>query len=452
MIGSLELTVEAPSAQPDLNFYQLRNLEEIPGLARLDPQLVFDMRVVGAVLPFTANSYVVDTLIDWDKVPDDPIFKVVFPRREMLSAPDYAQVAAAVERGASAAELRAIASSIHGRLNPHPAGQIGLNIPRVNGETVEGVQHKYAETVLYFPSEGQTCHAYCTFCFRWAQFVKTPELRIATSDLDNVVDYLTQHPHATDVLVTGGDPFVMKSRRLSAIADALCSPGLEHVQNIRFGTKALSYWPHRFVNDDDADELLDAFARLRRHGKHVSIMAHFNHWREMQPAIVATAVQRIQSSGAVVRSQSPILRGINDDPAVWARMWREQVRLGIVPYYMFVLRDTGAQSCFDVPLARAFAIYSQAIQQVSGLARTVRGPSMSATPGKIEVSGIAELNGEKVFVLRFLQAREPTWCYRPFFARYDEKAMWFDDLRPAFGESEFFFENEFRQRFETGMK
>ncbi len=61
---------------------------------------------------------------------------------------------------------------------------------------------------------------------------------------------------------------------------------------------------------------------------------------------------------------------------------------------------------------------------MSGLARTVRGPSMSATPGKVLVDGVAEVNGEKVFVLKFLQAREPVWVNRVFFARYDETATW----------------------------
>jgi hypothetical protein len=163
--------------------------------------------------------------------------------------------------------------------------------------------------------------------------------------------------------------------------------------------------------------------------------------------VVAEALERIQATGALVRSQSPLLRGINDSPEIWSRMWREQVRLGIVPYYMFIARDTGAKSCFDLPLVQAWSIYSRAIQQVSGLARTARGPTMSASPGKVEISGIAEIGGEKVIALRFLQAREPSWCHRPFFARYDETATWFGDLQPAFGEREFFFESEFRERF-----
>ena len=126
-------------------------------------------------------------------------------------------------------------------------------------------------------------------------------------------------------------------------------------------------------------------------------------------------------------------------------MWRKQTEAGLVPYYLFIARDTGAQRYFDLPLERCWEIYREAIQGVSGLARTVRGPSMSATPGKVRVLGLSEVQGEKVFVLDLLQGRNPDWVGRPFFAKYDATARWLDDLLPAFGESEFFYEAELRQ-------
>jgi len=73
---------------------------------------------------------------------------------------------------------------------------------------------------------------------------------------------------------------------------------------------------------------------------------------------------------------------------------------------------------------------------------------MSAGPGKVEVQGVTELRGERVFVLRFLQGRNEEWVQRPFFARFDESATWLDELRPAFGEDEFFFEPEYRKMLE----
>ena len=94
---------------------------------------------------------------------------------------------------------------------------------------------------------------------------------------------------------------------------------------------------------------------------------------------------------------------------MWANKWREEVRLGIVPYYMFVARDTGAQAFFNVPLVRAQKLYADAIRSTSGLCRTARGPSMSCTPGKIEVTGVQEIMGQPAFILRFLQCRDEEW-------------------------------------------
>ena len=116
------------------------------------------------------------------------------------------------------------------------------------------------------------------------------------------------------------------------------------------------------------------------------------------------------------------------------------MNMGAIPYYMFVERDTGPRGYFEVPLARAHQIFQAAYQQVSGLSRTVRGPSMSAFPGKIVIDGVVTIGGEKVFALQFLQARNPDWVRRPFYAKFDAEATWFDDLKPAFGQEKFFFE------------
>jgi hypothetical protein len=120
---------------------------------------------------------------------------------------------------------------------------------------------------------------------------------------------------------------------------------------------------------------------------------------------------------------------------------------------MFVERETGPKNYFEVSLARALEIYRDAIQQIPGIGRTARGPSMSSTPGKVCVEGITRLAGEKVFMLKFLQGRNPDWVKRPFFARYDPGATWLGDLEPAFGEDEFFFAEEMATlRANPGMK
>ncbi len=425
--------------------YTQRNLHKLPQISLLSKQQRFEIQVVASVLPFRVNQYVAENLIDWSKVPDDPMFRLVFPQREMLEENDYDLMSKALKKGISKPELEEQARVVRAKLNPNPADQMELNLAELDGKILEGVQHKYSETVLFFPARGQVCHSYCTFCFRWPQFVGDHTLRFASTSPRTLAQYLIRQPQVSDVLITGGDPMVMQTHHLSDCIQPLLSPELEHIQTIRIGTKSLSFWPHRYVNDTDAPDLLALLERCVRAGKHVAIMAHYNHWRELETPIAQEAIRRVRETGAVIRAQGPLLRKINDDPRVWSRLWEEQARLGIIPYYMFVERDTGAKAYFEVPLVRSWEIYRDAIQKVSGLGRTARGPSMSTSPGKIEIQGITKIQGEKVFVLRFIQGRNPDWVQRPFFAQYDTEATWFDQLKPALGKQEFFFEKEFNK-------
>ena len=431
-----------PDAAPRFQVYTARQLDRIPHIERLGDEARFEMQVVASVLPFRVNRYVLDELIDWDAAPDDPIFRLVFPQRGML-APGHFERVAALQGDSDPGRLAAEVAAIRQELNPHPAGQQSLNVPRLNGEALDGIQHKYRETVLFFPSQGQVCHSYCSFCFRWAQFIGDKALRFAAREGDRLHAYLRARRGVSDLLVTGGDPMVMKSAHLRRYLEPLLGPGLEHVQSIRIGTKSLTFWPQRYVTDPDAVELLELLEKLVSAGRNVAVMAHVNHWRELETPMAREAIRLIRSTGAVIRTQAPVLRHINDDADTWATMWRRQVRLGLIPYYMFVERDTGARHYFEVPLVRTWQIYRDAMQQVSGLARTARGPSMSAGPGKVEIQGVADIQGEEVFVLRFIQARNPDWVQRPFFAARDDQATWLDGLRPAFGEGRFFFESEY---------
>ena len=436
-----------PELVPSTRFkvYTEKHLDQISQLDVLPSQLRDEIRTVAKILPFRVNQYVLDTLIDWDNAETDPMFLLTFPQKDMLEPAAFKQMSELLSAGADAKAIQALAAQVRAGLNPHPAGQMELNVPKLDGEPLNGMQHKYHETVLFFPSQGQVCHSYCTFCFRWAQFVGDKSIRFSSAEADTLYAYLKRHKEVSDLLLTGGDPMVMKTHHLKNYIEPLLDRSLHHVQTLRIGSKALTYWPHRFVTDEDADELLRLLEKLVKAGKHVAFMAHFNHWRELDSFMTRRAIQRIRNTGAEIRCQGPLLDKINNDPKVWEIMWREQVRLGMIPYYMFVERDTGARRYFEVPLVRALDVYQQAYQSVSGLARTARGPSMSASPGKVQVQGITEINNEKVFLLRFLQGRNEAWTQQPFFAEFDATATWLDDLKPAFGAKRFFFEDEYLQ-------
>ena len=436
------------SAQPDrYRAYTLHNLESLPQLDRIPPDILEGIRVVAQVLPFKTNSYVVNELINWDDVPNDPMFVLNFPQPDMLHPDHYELVRGAMDKGKEA--LDAAVETVRRALNPHPAGQMEHNVPEIYGHKLSGMQHKYRETVLFFPSNGQTCHAYCTFCFRWAQFVGDEELKFAMRETELLVAYLKEHTEVTDLLITGGDPLVMSAKNLRNYIEPILEAKIPHLRTIRIGSKALSYWPYRFTRDKDADDLLALFREVKDAGKHLALMGHFNHPRELSTPAVEEAIARILETGAQIRTQSPLMHNINDDPDVWAEMWKRQVSLGLIPYYMFLARDTGAQNYFSVPLVRADQIFREAYRQVSGICRTVRGPSMSTDPGKIQVLGPAEVAGRKVLTLTFIQGRDPEWVRRPFFAAYDSKATWIDELRPAFGQDRFFFEEELEGMFDS---
>ena len=419
--------------------YSRKNIDQNPRIKNLPKELLAVIKTVSTVLPFRVNNYIIDELIDWNNIPHDPLYQLTFPQPEMLDKQDFKQMNKLLMKKSSEKDILTAARKIQMSMNPHPAGQMELNVPEENGKTIRGMQHKYHETVLFFPTQGQTCHAYCTYCFRWPQFIGLESIKFASSDTYALVNYLSKHPEVKDVLFTGGDPLFMRTKILRRYIEPLIKERPGNLTSIRIGTKVPAYWPYRFLTDNDADDLMRLFEQIVASGLHLSIMSHFSHHRELEIPVAQAAVKRILGTGAVVRCQAPIVRHINDDSKIWAKMWKIQVKIGAIPYYMFVERDTGPKNYFEIPLERTYRIFTKAYKKVSGLCRTVRGPSMSATPGKVMIDGIAEINGEKVFALKFIQARNPNWTNQIFFARFDKEACWLDDLKPAFGEEDFFF-------------
>ncbi len=414
-----------------------KNFHDIKQLESLTANTLLRMEAVAKVLPFRTNNYITDNLINWNNIPHDPIFQLTFPQPEMLNEIDLQRVIKLMheDKGKLDKEIRRIQM----KMNPQPAGQLELNTPSHNGTQMKGIQHKYKETVLFFPEQGQTCHAYCTYCFRWAQFIGADELKMATRESQTLIGYLNEHPKVTDLLITGGDPMIMKTKLIRRYLKDILKSKPGGLKNIRIGTKALSYWPYRFTDDEDAAKLLSLFTEIINEGFHLTVMAHFTHPVEMDTPQVKEAVKRIIATGTIIRCQSPVLRHINDDPDLWADMWRKQVTMGMIPYYMFVARDTGPKGYFNLPLEEIYELFSSAYSRVSGLARTARGPSMSTKLGKILVNGIITRNSQRYFVLKYIQSRTPELVNRIFLAKYNAEAVWIDDLEPASKSDELFF-------------
>eukprot|EP00439_Symbiodinium_sp_Y106_P044136 s602_g5.t1 len=287
-------------------------------------QRLQDIQLAALVFPFRCSSYVMEHLINWDSedLDEDPMYRLLFPTLQMLSRRHQQQLLDA-RASEDPFALEAAVKAIRSDLNPQPAGQLTLNRPK--SAELQGIQHKYAETCLLFPSAGQTCHAYCTYCFRWAQFIGDDDVRLAQKDSEAFLRYLGEHPELSDVLITGGDPFIMRVGLLRSYLGKFVDPSfLPHIQNLRFGTRTLTFWPQRFTSDQDAHELLDFLQQLVEvGGRSVDIMAHISHDVELSTPHAEKAVRALQAAGATIRSQSPIMKGINDDADVWARKWAQ---------------------------------------------------------------------------------------------------------------------------------
>ncbi|MRX41952.1 lysine 2,3-aminomutase [Flavobacterium sp. LC2016-23] len=402
--------------------YTLGQLEKIPQLSGLSEEQMEEIKIVSSIYPFKTNNYVLEKLIDWNNIPDDPIFRLNFPHKEMLLTEDFEQLKHIRATGTEE-EIKEVIYNIRMRLNPHPAGQVDLNSAYINDDKLEGIQHKYKDILLFFPSQSQTCHAYCTFCFRWPQFINDLDFKIQSKEIGPLLEYLNENPQISEVLFTGGDPMIMNSRVLDSYIEPLLK--VDSIKTIRIGTKALSYWPYKFTTDEDAEGMLNVLSKVTKAGKHLGFMAHFNHPVELEPPVVKEAIDNLIKIGATIRTQSPLLRFINNSPETWTRMWEKQVQLNCVPYYMFLPRDTGAQHYFAETLERAHEIYSEAIRNCTGLASTAKGPVMSMTNGKVEILGVKE----DIYTLRYVKHRDDSKTFKVFTAQsISPKPMWIGDL------------------------
>ena len=186
---------------------------------------------------------------------------------------------------------------------------------------VEGVVHRYPDRVLLKITH--TCAVYCRFCFR-REMVGPDGLKPLTPKaLDAALAYVAEHPEIWEVIVTGGDPLVLSPRRLAELTERLAK--IDHVKVVRFHTRVPAVDPQAIT-----DDLVEA---LKCPGKAVYVALHANHPREMT-AEVRAACAKFVDAGLPMISQTVLLKGVNDDPAVLGALMRAFVETRIKPYYL----------------------------------------------------------------------------------------------------------------------
>lgn len=379
------------------SFKKTKYYEKLPK----EEKEVFD--ILASVFHFKVNTYVLEHLIDWDAVPYDPIYKLIFPRKEMLTEVDFNSLRLLYQSGLDEKTLIPFIQKVKKKMYPE-VKHCDTSIPKVNGVRVKGMYSNFETIVSLFPDPmAKTCHSYCSYCFRWIMFNnKEAQQNSSYSDPNEPVAFLKEHPEISDVLFTGADPLVLKAKTLQKYIDPILD--IESVKVIRISSKSLAWWPYRFTTDQDAEELLTLFRHIQSRGKHLNLCAHFTHPRELENDVVKEAIQQIRATGTVIRCQGPIVEGINDTPEDWSTLWGAQIALGMIPYYMFIEADHNSESCFRIPLAKALRIFQTAQKQTTGLARTVRGPVFMNDLHRTLLDGVITINDQQYFVLKSLQA------------------------------------------------
>ncbi|MDD3621080.1 MAG: KamA family radical SAM protein [Methanofollis sp.] len=352
-----------------------RYLTRVDQISALNVDEKVALRRVEERFAFRSNEYYL-SLVDWDD-PTDPIRKIVIPDQMELED--------------------------EGVLDPSQEKDYTV---------VKGLQHKYRETALLLVSD--VCGSYCRFCFRKRLFMDHGAE--VTRDVTEELAYIREHPEVTNVLITGGDPLLMSTSRLEPIVRAVREIG--HVRIIRIGSKMPAFNPYRITEDPALREMIRRYSMPE---KRIYIMVQFNHPRELAPQAVE-AVSLLIDAGAIVVNQTPLVRGINDDPAVLADLFKKLSFIGVPPYYVFQCRPTKGNGMFQVPVEETYKIFEEAKAQVSGLAKRAR-LVMSHVSGKIEVAGVTD---EHVY-FKYHQAADPANIGKFMAFRRNPAALWFDD-------------------------
>lgn len=371
-----ELTQNARlNVVPTRRVTYVRKVSQIENIPEEDRKLLEE---VSQRYVFRANDYYLD-LINWSD-PNDPIKQLIIPRREELK--DWGQLDASNEAAITVAP---------------------------------GVQHKYSDTALMLVTE--MCGAYCRYCFRKRLFMNDNDE--VNRDLSGGFEYIRNHPEISNVLLTGGDALILSTRRLREIVTELAA--IPHIRIIRLGTKMPAFNPYRVLDDPELRALIQEFSNR---DQRIYVMAHFDHPRELTPAALK-GLHRLIEAGAIVMNQCPIIKGVNDDSAVLAKMWSTLAFIGCAPYYLFQGRPTAGNEPYELPLEAGYELYINAIRQAaSGLARRPIF-SMSHEFGKIAVVGMDEAQ----IYLRVHRSKYPVLEGHFFACQRNAEAYWLDHLK-----------------------
>lgn len=275
---------------------------------------------------------------------------------------------------------------------------------------VTGMQHKYKQTALILSTN--QCAMYCRHCFR-KRMVGSNSEEIA-AQLPVMADYVKNHSEINNVLISGGDSFLNSNKILKDYLNHFTP--IENIEYIRFGTRTPVVLPQRITDDEELLRLLEEYSAKKK----IYVVTQFNHPKEITPQSVK-AVDMLQKAGCIVRNQTVLMRGINDNPHVLAKLMNQLTAVGVIPYYIFQCRPVeGVLTQFQIPLSEGSYIVEEAKKEMSGQSKSLHFV-MSHQTGKIEILGNTE-NSKMLF--KYHQAKYDKDESRIFEAAIEKGQCW----------------------------
>lgn len=364
----------------------ISNPREIGEALGLGPQEIEEFERVAKKFPVRVNSHYL-SLIDPDN-PDDPIRRIVIPHEGELMDDD-------------------------GDWDPSNENKY------TPIDDFNALKQKYEDTVLVIVTD--QCGSICRFCFRKRLFSEEGE-KDAQKDLDPAFEYIRGHPEIQNVLLTGGDSLMISTRRLEHILSELSD--IDHIDTIRLGTKMLAFYPQRVTNDGSLVSLLAEHSTPQ---KKIYVMAHFTHPNEFSDETFHAIDLLKGTAGVEIRNQTPLLKGVNDDPKVLSKHLRNLYTSGVTPYYLFICRPTIGNKDFSIPIETALDLFNETMGELPGIAKTVK-LVMSHYTGKIEVVGMTD---DKQIVMKYHRAPNPKDVGKLLTFQSNPQALWLDDYKAS---------------------
>ena len=268
-------------------------------------------------------------------------------------------------------------------LDPAP-GERADPIGDLAKSPVKGIVHRYPDRVLL--KIVGVCPVYCRFCFRREMVGPAAEANLTAEELQAALAYIRAHPEIWEVILTGGDPFIMSPRRMEDVGRALGE--IAHVKIVRWHTRVPVVAPERVT--------ADLVTALRVSRKTVYVALHANHARELTAA-ARTAIARIVDAGVPVVSQTVLLKGVNNDVETLEALMRAFVEARVTPYYLHHGDLAPGTAHFRTSIAEGQALMRALRQRLSGLAMPTYVLDIPGGYGKVPV-GPAYLSDDGTIV------------------------------------------------------